>query len=99
MNRLVKQHGEVEDREPLHQGRGDPDQRVGEPDQKEARHCEKSELSEDDQEVTPRLAEVQSLQLVAWDGQSELLPQSRRVVRPELLPREGTRIVDSASRC
>src|SRR3954467_15270375 len=61
---FVPEDGEVEHREPLHDGERNPDQRVLEPDQRPRRNRQDGELPRRHRDVADRLLAVQLAHLV-----------------------------------
>ena len=75
---FMQQDGEVEDREALHQGQGNPDQRMLEMDEAPGRQCENRELSHSDNPVPPGVLAVQSAQFFPRQGFAQLGLESHR---------------------
>ena len=84
MHDLVQQDREVEDREALHEGERNPDERVGEGDQAPRGKPQDGELPRCDQEMTDAALAVERFELVTRNGRGQLCPQSRRMGAVEM---------------
>src|SRR6185436_20117493 len=80
MNDFMKQDGEVKNRQPLHQRKRNPDQRIVEPDEGPGRNAKNPELPSCDEEMAERGLLVKLTHLVARDGFAQLSSKGNRVL-------------------